>query len=157
MRSTLWMGPPPAGTSWRCWTSLATTTSRRPCTASRSPAPSGTPTGRSSGSSGWSTRTSAKVGAPGQVPKATPLPAEQEQGLPSAQQGERPALAEAASHLIFLFPPCCCGQRTPMDCSQCQPRRARHINTHTPREMKDECTNPTKPSCLILDLAAICL
>lgn len=56
--------------------------------ASRSPAPSGTPTGRSSGSSGWSTRTSAKVGALGQVPKATPLPAEQQLGLPSAQQGE---------------------------------------------------------------------
>lgn len=31
------------------------------------------------------------------------------------------------------------------------------INTHVPREMKDECTNPTKPSCLILDLNVICL
>lgn len=63
MRSTLWMGPPPVEISWRCWTSLATTTSRRQRMALRSPAPSGILTDRSSGSSGWSTRTSAKVGA----------------------------------------------------------------------------------------------
>lgn len=63
MHSTLWMEPPPVEILWRCWTSLATTTSKRQCMALRSPAPSGIPTGRSSGSSGWSMRTSAKVGA----------------------------------------------------------------------------------------------
>lgn len=42
--------------------SSETTLCRRRCTASRSPAPSGTPTSRSRGSCGWSTRTSAKVG-----------------------------------------------------------------------------------------------
>lgn len=44
-----------------------------------------------------------------------------------------------------------------MDCSQHQPRPAGKINTHIPGEMKDEGANPTKLSCLILDLAAICL
>lgn len=103
MHCTLWMGPPPAGTLWHCWTSLATTTSKRPCMALRSLAPSGTPTGRSSGSSGWSMRTSVKVGAPGLFP--LPPLAEQELGLPLAQQAQCPVFAKAASHLIFLFPP----------------------------------------------------
>lgn len=42
-----------------------------------------------------------------------------------------------------------------MDCSRHWSRPKRRINTHSPREMKDKCINPTKPSCLILDLTLV--
>jgi len=162
-RSTLWTGPPPAEILWRCWTSLATTTSRRPCTASRSPAPSGIPTGRSSGSSGSSTRTSAKVGAllvPRKGPRGHPMGAGSWVCFWRSRESAQPASGLRPISAFDLHPalaPLEAGRRTPVGCSRRQSGPERQINTHIPGEMKDGCANPTKPSCLILDLTVICL
>lgn len=108
MLSTLWMEPPPVEISWRCWTSLATTTSRRQCMASRSPAPSGIPTGRSSGSSGWSMRTSAKVGALLTLGKGTDShPTGGEAGFAFGTARKVPSLCQdCVSHVIVSLTPC---------------------------------------------------
>lgn len=42
-----------------------------------------------------------------------------------------------------------------MDCSRRWSSPKRKINTPSPRERKDKCTNPTKPPSLILDLTAV--
>lgn len=61
MLCTPWMGRRLVQILWPCWTSLATITSRKLSTASRSPALSGTQISKSSGDSGWSMKTSVKV------------------------------------------------------------------------------------------------
>jgi len=60
--SILWTGQRSGATLSPSSGSLGTIMFRRRCTASRSPAPSGTPTNRSRDSCGLSTRTSVKVG-----------------------------------------------------------------------------------------------
>ena len=123
-RSTLWTGPPPAEISWRCWTSLVTTTSRRQCTASRSPAPSGIPTGRSSGSSGWSMRTSAKVGAPlipMKGPHSHPMGAGSWLCFQHSRESAQPVSGLRPISSFYLHPalaPFEANRRTPMDCSR---------------------------------------
>lgn len=60
--SILWTGQRSGATLSPSLKSSGTTMCRRQCTASRSPARSGTPTNRSRDSYGWSTKISAKVG-----------------------------------------------------------------------------------------------
>lgn len=66
--SILWTGQRSGATLSPSSVSLGTTTCRRRCMASKSPAPSGTPTNRSRGSCGSSTRTLVKVGLSPKIP-----------------------------------------------------------------------------------------
>lgn len=90
----------------------------------------------------------------------TATPREGKRGLLLAQQGKCPACARTASptslsHLHPALAPFGARQRIPMDRSRHWSRPKRKNNTHSPREMKNKCTNPAKPSCLILDLTVV--